>query len=220
MDDYDRRIKGLYAVTPEWTDEHRLLDAVRAALRGGAAAVQLRCKSAEPRLRRRLADTVLMACRDAGARFIVNDDVELALAVGADGVHLGRDDMPCAQARERLGSRPLIGVSCYDDYARAQAAVAEGADQVAFGSMFLSQVKPGAVRAPLSLLAQARGAGLNVLAIGGITVANAPMLAQVGADAIAVITELFAAGEPAAIEAAARALVAAFESPAPISPRA
>ncbi len=201
-------LSGLYALTPDCADTARLVTQVRAALGGGASAIQYRNKTAAPVLRVTQAQALRDACSRQGAAFIVNDDVELADRVGADGVHLGRDDGPIAEARKRLGPQAMIGVSCYDSLTRAEIAVGGGADYIAFGSFFASTVKPGAVRAPVSLLAAAKARwDVPVVAIGGITLENAPSLIAAGADAIAVITEVFAAPD---IEASARALAALF----------
>ena len=113
-----------------------------------------------------------------------------ALAIGADGVHLGRDDGDIVAARCALRGK-LIGVSCYDSVAAARAAVAAGADYVAFGSVFPSATKPGAVRAPLGLFEEARALGVPRVAIGGITPQNAASVLKAGADALAVISALF-----------------------------
>jgi thiamine-phosphate pyrophosphorylase len=138
---------------------------------------------------------------------IVNDDVALAVAVGADGSIVATDVHAVAEARARLGDNAIVGASCYDSIERAEAAVTQGADYVAFGSFYASSVKPGAVRPPLSLLTQARARfDTNVVAIGGITADNARALVDAGAHAVAVISALFAASD---VEAAARALVAA-----------
>ena len=201
-------LAGLYVLTPDCADTAQLVAQVRAALHGGASAIQYRHKTAMPALRLAQAQVLRDACRAHGATFIVNDDVELADRVGADGVHLGRDDAPIAEARRRLGTRAMIGVSCYDSLARAEIAVGGGADYIAFGSFFASVVKPDAVRAPLSLLAAAKARwDVSVVAIGGITVANASSLIAAGADAIAVITEIFGAPD---IEASAHSLAELF----------
>jgi thiamine-phosphate pyrophosphorylase len=123
---------------------------------------------------------------------IINDDVALALELGADGAHLGRDDGDFAAARNRLRGK-LLGASCYQDLGAAQAAVEAGADYVAFGSVFASPTKPHAARAPLGLFGQAKRLGVPLAAIGGITLANAPQLVAAGADLLAVITDLFEA---------------------------
>ena len=147
--------RGIYAVTDSaLTPNERLPRAVAAAIRGGVRTVQYRNKSGDPAARFREAAVLRSVCTQAGALFIVNDDEELAAAVGADGVHLGRDDPDPAAVRARMGHALIIGVSCYADAAAARNAVAAGADYVAFGSVFPSRIKPGAVRAPLGLLGQ------------------------------------------------------------------
>lgn len=191
--------RGLYALTPDEPDTVRLVAMVRAAIEGGAAAVQYRNKSADPRLREMQADALLKLCRDASVPLIVNDDVELAVRLGADGAHVGRGDSEVAEARARLGPNRILGASCYDGLHLALAARAAGASYVAFGSVFASSVKPGAVRAPLDLFREARRrVGLRLCAIGGITAENARSVIEAGADAVAVITDLFGASDIAA----------------------
>ena len=201
--------RGLYAVTPDEADTRRLIAKVRLALAGGAAAVQYRNKPAGPALRRLQAAALTEVCREAGVPLIVNDDLPLALEVGAAGVHLGREDGELADARNRLGPGKLLGASCYDRIDLAVAAAGGGADYVAFGAMFASPTKPAARRAPLALLAEARRrTGLPVVAIGGITLDNAAGVVAAGADALAVISALFAAED---IAARARAFQELFE---------
>jgi len=176
------KLRGLYAITPEVGD---IADKVRQALEGGAALLQYRRKkTSSPEEARLLA----ALARRHGAAFIVNDDVELALAVDADGVHLGREDGDLPAARRALKGR-LLGVSCYDDPAAARDAARQGADYVAFGSVFSSPTKPTAVRASLSLFRE--NPGVPVCAIGGITLQNAPAVIAAGADMVAVISDLF-----------------------------
>lgn len=174
--------RGLYAITPERAG----LEGVRRALEGGIALLQYRGKppSVDD------ASRIVALAREYGVPVIVNDDVALALSAGAQGVHVGREDAPVAEARKAMGGK-LVGVSCYDDIALARAAVAAGADYVAFGSVFASPTKPRAVRAPLSLFAEARPLGVPLVAIGGITLENAPQLVEAGADLLAVISDLF-----------------------------
>jgi thiamine-phosphate pyrophosphorylase len=192
-------LRGLYAITPEGLAEPDLLTRIERALAGGARVVQFRDKSADAARRRQRAAALLALCRAAGAPLIVNDDVELAAAIGADGVHLGREDGSVAAARARLGAEALIGVSCYDAWARAREAAAAGADYLAFGAVFASPTKPAAVRAPLELLGRARREfGLPLAAIGGITLARASAVIEAGADMLAVITDLFDAPDVAA----------------------
>ncbi len=202
---------GLYAVTdPDLLPEDVLVAAVTAAIAGGAAIVQYRDKNAAPADRLRRAGALAELCRRRGRVFIVNDDPALAAEVEADGVHLGKGDTSVAEARSILGPRRLIGVSCYDRMERAHAAVVEGADYVAFGSVFPSSTKPGAVRAPLSLIsAAAAGLPVPVVAIGGITRENAGDVIAAGARAVAVVRDLFGDVDP---EGAARAIQTACES--------
>ena len=201
------RLKGLYALTPDLADTADLLRRAEQALLGGARLLQYRNKPADAALRRGQAAALLVLCHRHCARLVINDDLALALAIGADGVHLGREDGGLAAARAALGPDRLLGASCYDEIDRAREAGRSGADYVAFGSFFASPTKPAAVRAPLTLLRDARtGIGLPVCAIGGITLANAPQLIAAGADLLAVISDLFEAPDIRARAAAYTAL--------------
>jgi thiamine-phosphate pyrophosphorylase len=184
------KLRGLYAITPE--DIGRVAPAIAS---GALCALQYRSKSASAVRRREEARALALICRRHGVPFIINDDLELALEVGADGVHLGIEDGDLVAARARLPGR-ILGASCYDRLQLAQRAVAAGADYVAFGSVFASPTKPGAARAPLALFGH--DLGVPKVAIGGITVENAPQLAAAGADAVAVISDLFDAPDVAA----------------------
>jgi thiamine-phosphate pyrophosphorylase len=202
------RLRGLYAVTPETADTASLVARSRMALEGGARLLQYRAKSMDAATALDQARRLAAECRKAGALFIVNDSVDLALAAGADGVHLGRGDVAIAAARARLPAG-IVGVSCYADPESARAAAAAGADYVAIGSVHPSRTKPAAVRAPREAIAAAgRASGLPVAAIGGITPANAAALVQAGADMLAVISALFDAAD---VGAAARAFTRAFD---------
>jgi len=192
-----RRLAGLYAVTPDLADTADLVARVEAAITGGASAIQYRNKTADPALARAQAAALARVHAARGALYFVNDDPLLAAAVGADGVHVGEDDGAIAAARAIVGPDRLVGVSCYNEFERARAAVAAGADYVAFGSFFLSSVKPEALRAELSLLRDASSLGVPVVAIGGIDADNAGDLFAAGADAVAVISAVFAAGDVA-----------------------
>jgi thiamine-phosphate pyrophosphorylase len=205
-------ISGLYALTPDASDSEKLAARVAAAIAGGARAVQYRNKAASPELRLEQARALRMMCRDRATLFIVNDDVELARLVDADGVHLGKDDASVAMARARLGPSAIVGVSCYDELERGADAVDAGADYIAFGSFFSSAVKPAAVRAKPSLLTAAKSRWrVPVVAIGGITAANAASLIDAGADAVAVISAVFGAGD---VESAARRIARLFKGAA------
>jgi thiamine-phosphate pyrophosphorylase len=192
--------RGLYAVTPGLDDTEDLVVLVDSVLAGGAAMLQYRNKNASAGLRQAQATALAERCRRAGVPLIINDDPRLASAVGADGVHLGRDDGSVAEARAILRGG-IVGVSCYDDFTLAERAVAAGADYIAFGSFFPSVTKPGAARAGLELLARATALRPRpaVVAIGGITPENAGALVKAGCDLLAVIQSLFGAPDPAAV---------------------
>lgn len=187
-------LRGLYAISDGPRAD--LLDVCAAALDGGATILQYRDKSADRGRRLREAQALQALCARWSVPLIVNDDVELAAAVGAAGVHLGADDAALAQARERLGADAIIGVSCYDSLERARQFAAAGANYLAFGAFFPSPTKPGASRATPDLLRDARPLGLPLVAIGGITPDNARGLIEAGADAIAVISGVFGATDP------------------------
>jgi thiamine-phosphate pyrophosphorylase len=209
---WTRQLRGLYAVTPDIEDIAMLVAKVAAAIAGGAQAIQYRNKTASASLRRKQAAMLARVCGGGGALFIVNDDVALARDVGAAGVHLGEDDGEVGRARERLGDDMLIGVSCYNDLARAKRLVAEGADYIAFGSFHLSPTKPGARRAEPALLRRAKTLRVPVVAIGGINAANGRELVEAGADALAVVSAVFDHDALAEVTRAAAAIVACFNS--------
>lgn len=191
----DTPLRGLYALTPDDNLLPRLSALVASALQGGVKWVQYRNKIAPPPLRRAQAAELLRICRAHGAKLIINDDVWLAVEIGADGAHLGRDDIPgggLATARDALGSKRILGVSCYDDLARAEIAVDAGADYIGIGSVFASTSKPQAARASLEVLAEAKQRfDVPVVAIGGITLKNAPQVLAAGADMLASLSDLF-----------------------------
>jgi len=206
------RLARVYLLTPEvdaadFASLNARLDAMLAA---GGSAVQYRSKAADAGERAAQARAVQAVARAHRALFIVNDDVELAAALSADGVHLGRDDGDLAAARARLPGA-LLGASCYDDAARAARAVEAGADVLAFGAVFESSTKPHAVRAPLALLATARARwpAQRIVAIGGIDAGNIRQVAAAGAHAAAIIGAAFATADPVR---AVRELQTAFDS--------
>lgn len=189
-------IKGLYAITPDELNTAQLLHKTQLVLQGGATVLQYRNKCADAALQLAQATALRKLAREFGAIFIVNDDALLAQQVAADGVHLGGADGTIAAARALLGNDKLIGVSCYNRLDLAHRAVQNGADYVAFGAFFTSTVKPNAPVASLNLLQQARREiVLPIVAIGGITVENGASLIAAGADALAVISAVFAAAE-------------------------
>ena len=199
--------RGLYLLTPDDGDTGRLCRRVADVL-GAASLLQYRNKSASAALRREQARALLPLCRDAGVPLLINDDASLAAEIGAAGVHLGEDDIGIEQARALLGHSALIGVSCYDDLQRARDAARAGADYLAFGAFFRTPTKPLARQAGPYLLQASAGLGLPLVAIGGITPANARVLVAAGADLLAVISGVFDAPDPLA---AARAYRACFD---------
>lgn len=188
-------LRGLYLITPaEPPPGLTLIEAVAEALAGGAAMLQYRDKGADPERRGGEARALLHLCRHQGVPLIINDDLALAAAIGADGVHLGRDDPSPLTARALLGPRALIGVSCYSSIDRARTAAHEGADYLAFGRFFPSTSKPHAAPASPALLRKVKPLGLPLVAIGGITPENGAVLLAAGADMLAVIQGVF--GQP------------------------
>jgi len=193
------RLAGVYLLTPDAEGRafDRVLHVVEQALSAGVTVVQYRNKIVDEREREQQSRALVRLVQSAGGLAIINDRVELAAAVGADGVHLGRDDGDVRAAR-RLQPEGLLGVSCYDALPRAERAVADGADAVAFGAMFPSSTKPAAVRAPLELLktARRRWPTRRVIAIGGIDGGNIHEVAEAGAHAAALISAVFDAADP------------------------
>ena len=187
---------GLYAITDGPRPD--LLDVVAQALAGGARLLQYRDKSTDTVRRHTEAVALRQLCTIHAVPLIINDDVALAQAVAADGVHLGKDDGDIAAARAVLGEDVIIGVSCYDSLARAQAAARAGASYIAFGAFFASPTKPLAPHARLDLLRQSAALGVPRVAIGGITPDNAASLVEAGADYLAVISAVFGAADVSA----------------------
>lgn len=200
------RIGGLYVLTDAVCCSGAGERRVKAALEGGAAMLQLRCKSASltPDYGRRL----VALGRTFGVPVIVNDDIDLARTIGADGVHLGAQDEGILRARAVLGATAIIGASCYASLTIAEDAVAQGADYLAFGSFFPSRTKPDAVRASPELLRAAGRFNRPLVAIGGILPENGAALLAAGAVALAVIDGVFGQAD---IVAAARAYQHLFE---------
>ncbi|WP_139557723.1 thiamine phosphate synthase [Methylotetracoccus oryzae] len=198
--------RGLYVITRDGEPHAALTASVTSALQGGAAVVQLREKL--PSERARKAALLRSICREFNVPLIINDDAELAASIGADGVHLGREDVSIMEARALLGARSIIGISCYDSLARAEHAATQGADYVAFGRFFSSVTKPLASPARLDTLLAARSRlAIPIVAIGGITKRNGGELIEAGADLLAVVDAVFGENDP---ETAARGLLSLF----------
>lgn len=206
-------LRGLYAITPDRRlDSVRLIAAVDACLHGGARVIQYRDKGQDRARRLAEASAIGQLCRRHGALFLVNDDIDLAVATAADGVHLGRDDPDIDSARRRLPRTAVVGLSCYDRFDLALEAAARGADYVAFGSFFSSPTKPQAVRADPELLRRARRElAVPAVAIGGISPENGGALVQAGAAMLAVISAVFDAADVRAAAQSFQPCFAPFE---------
>ncbi len=200
--------KGLYAITQ--TDNKSadtIIKEVVAVIKGGAVVVQYRDKNPVDAIA--LAAKLVEVCHEYHVPLLINDDVDLAIAVGADGVHIGKEDGAIAHARARLGATAIIGASCYNSVELALEAQAQGATYVAFGRFFPSNSKPLAAPAELTTLQAAKlKISVPTVAIGGILPENAGQLLNAGADLLAVIGGLFDKDD---IEESARQYKALFE---------
>jgi len=199
--------QGLYVITDGPRPD--LLEVVAQALAGGARVLQYRDKTTDPLRRLDEARALRALCSARQVPMIVNDDVALARAAGAAGVHLGEEDGDVAAARAVLGEDAIIGVSCYDSLERARELAAAGADYIAFGAFFPSPTKPHARRASFDLLRQSAALGVPRVAIGGITPDNGGSLIDAGADYLAVISAVF--GDPD-VQGAAKRFAQLFTS--------
>jgi thiamine-phosphate pyrophosphorylase len=197
MSNHKDQLKGLYAITDEnLISEQYFNQAVESALKGGAKIIQYRDKSSDQQKRLIQATALRLLCKRYEALCIINDDIELAKAIDADGVHLGKDDNSISQARKTLGDGAIIGVSCYNDLTLAIDAEKNTADYVAFGAIFSSTTKPDAIVAGLDIISQAkRQLSIPVCTIGGITKDNLQLVVQHGADMSAVISSLFSSSD-------------------------
>lgn len=199
------KLRGLYAITDSELLKGRLLPYVEAALKGGATLLQYRDKSTDDARRLREAEALRELCNRYGAALIINDDAELAARLGV-GLHLGQTDGSLSVARALLGRKAIIGGTCHAQLELADAAAREGASYVAFGRFFNSNTKPGAPAADVELLDAAKTRiNLPIVAIGGVTLDNAPALIAHGASMVAVVHGLFSADSAAEVERRARA---------------
>lgn len=191
-------IRGVYAITPErsavWTPD-AIVDCVAAALEGGVRLFQCRQKNWEEGELIEFVGQLNTLCEKFDASLILNDvpalEFERFKGAAIAGVHLGKSDEPVEQARSRLGSKWVIGASCYNQIGLARQAVHDGASYVAFGAMYPSHTKPNAVNAELDLFSKARELNVPTVAIGGVTLARVPELMKAGAHAVAVVNGLF-----------------------------
>jgi len=207
-----KKLSGLYAITDQALGQgNELYGQVEAAILGGARIIQYRDKSNDQAKRLEEATQLLSLCQAHNIPLIINDDLALACQINADGVHLGRDDIPLQQARNKLGTAAIIGISCYNDLQHALDAESAGADYVAFGRFFNSATKPHTVKADIDLLRQAKKAlHIPMVAIGGITSENGIQLVRAGADMLAVIQGVFAQKN---IQTACHQFAQLFEDP-------
>ena len=186
------KIAGLYGITAAMTDTAALLKKTRQILDGGARLIQYRNKSADRTLQRLQAKALLQICRDYHVPLLINDHVELALEVNADGVHLGAKDTDIVTARAQLGMDKIIGASCYNRLTSAVQATKSGADYVAFGAFYPTLTKHDTVTASIDILLRAKNTlDIPVVCIGGINSANALTLIKNGADAVAVCQAIY-----------------------------
>jgi len=202
-------MRGLYLVTPDWDDTQKLLEITELGLRGGATVLQYRHKTAGAALRREQAECLQALCRTYNVPFIINDHIDLCLALDADGIHVGGTDESIANVRAAVGTEKIVGASCYGDINLAHDAHRNGASYVAFGGFYPSKVKKYPVTTPPEIVAQSkREIPLPSVVIGGMTRENsAPLVAQ-GADMVAAISSVYLAGNP---QSAARAIADLFE---------
>jgi thiamine-phosphate pyrophosphorylase len=188
----DTRLLGIYAITDPVLCGDDLINNVRAAIEGGIRILQYRNKQASHNVQHEEATRLLALCRQHDVLFIVNDDINLASDINADGVHLGQKDRALIEAREHLGQNKIIGISCNNRFDYALAAQQQGADYIAFGRFFSSMTKPQAPQAEIELLLRGkRELHLPIVAIGGITADNGRQLIEAGADMLAVIHGIF-----------------------------
>lgn len=197
----------LYAITDSnLLASEKLFSGVEATLKGGCDWIQYRDKSQDEIKRLSESTQLLQLCNRYSASLIINDDAHLAKTIGAQGVHLGQGDGDVKQARELLGANAIIGVTCHNSLDLAQKAIEDGASYIAFGRFFTSNTKPDAQGASLDLLIQARKQfpKIKIVAIGGISIENARIVLDAGADKIAVCHGLFSAQD---IEAQAKRFI-------------
>jgi thiamine-phosphate pyrophosphorylase len=202
---FAQSLKGLYIVTPDWDDTDKLLSATEQALKGGAALLQYRHKSANADLRREQAGALLALCRKHAVPFVINDYLELCLALDADGIHVGGTDASVAEVRAAVGKGKIVGASCYGTLQLARDAYPAGASYVAFGGFYPSRVKKyDFVTAPEIVAESKKEIPLPVVVIGGMTQQNCrPLIAQ-GADMVAAISSVYMNGPESKVEQAAR----------------
>jgi thiamine-phosphate pyrophosphorylase len=189
-------MKGLYLVTPDWDDTEALIKATEIALSAGVGLLQYRHKTASGELRVEQAGALLKLCRQHNVPFIVNDHIDLCIALDADGIHVGGTDASVAVVRTLIGKDKILGASCYGDFAMAEQAQIAGASYVAFGGFYPSRVKKYEVSTPASIVSKAKSElTLPVCVIGGMTPENSKPLVKEGADMVAAISSVYSADD-------------------------
>lgn len=186
------KISGLYAITPDLKNTNDLLNKTQQVLAGGVQLIQYRNKLADEILLREQAKLLLQLCREYEIPLIINDHLDLAIEIDADGLHVGQNDVSITKARNQLGHNKIVGASCYNNLNLAIQAEKEGADYVAFGAFFPSFTKPNTVSVSMNLINQAKKKiSVPIVGIGGIKLTNARTAIQSGCAAIAVCNDLF-----------------------------
>ncbi|MDR1311465.1 MAG: thiamine phosphate synthase [Burkholderiaceae bacterium] len=193
-----KALRGLYIVTPDWDDTDKLCDVTEKAIKGGARIVQYRHKTAGEAQRHEQASALQALCRRHAVPFIINDHVDLCIALSADGIHVGGTDESVAAVRARVGKDTIVGASCYGEMELARCAREEGASYVAFGGFYPSRIKKYPVTTPFSILSSAKKEmpDMPTCAIGGITLENGTPLVKEGADMISVISAVYFQEDP------------------------
>ena len=201
-------MKGLYLVTPDWDDTEALIKATEIALTVGVGLLQYRHKTASGELRIEQASALLKLCRQHNVPFIVNDHIDLCIALDADGIHVGGTDASVAVVRTLIGKDKILGASCYGDFDLAEQAKIADASYVAFGGFYPSRVKKYEVSTPASIVGKAKSElTVPVCVIGGMTPENAKPLVKEGADMVAAISSVYNAAD---IATAVREFAALF----------
>lgn len=201
-------MKGLYLVTPDWDDTEALIKATEIALTVGVGLLQYRHKTASGELRIEQASALLKLCRQHNVPFIVNDHIDLCIALDADGIHVGGTDASVAVVRTLIGKDKILGASCYGDFDLAEQAQIADASYVAFGGFYPSRVKKYEVSTPASIVGKAKSElTVPVCVIGGMTPENAKPLVKEGADMVAAISSVYSAAD---IATAVREFAALF----------
>lgn len=188
----------IIAITPQWEEADRILEAVKAVLAGGAPMIQYREKKRTGQAKRELAERLMELTKEAGAHFIINDDVDLAKVIGASGVHLGQGDLAIPEARRILGDDFIIGASAHN-LAEAKECIAQGADYLGCGALYATATKSDTVALPLEELSKILShVDVPLVGIGGIRLDHLEELKQAGLQGVALCSAIFEREDPKA----------------------